>query len=133
MSVLECTSCAQARLPPTPPWYKTFFLSYLSEPANAGYTVDADVTNVALSSVTPASPTTSTATPSKGGSSTNVGAIVGGVVGGVAAVALVTVLALWLVAKKKHSSRVSTPPPPTCTSVACFQGQALLQVRYPHA
>ena len=78
----------------------------------AGYTVDANLNSVTLSSTSPASPSTATqGSSSSGGSSTNVGAIVGGVVGGVAAVALAAILALWLFGKKRRHSKVSTPFP----------------------
>ena len=63
----------------------------------AGYSVDADVTAVNLTAVAaPAPVSSSPAAAAKGGSSTNVGAIVGGVIGGVCGVGLIALLITWL-------------------------------------
>jgi hypothetical protein len=66
--------------------------------AARGYTIDADVTAVAVSAVMGGAPAPVGApgTSSSSGSSSNTGAIVGGVVGGIVGVALIAILAVWL-------------------------------------
>ena len=81
----------------------------------AGYTIDADVTNVQVSTVTPSSPqapppaasVTTSPSSSSSGSGHNTGAIVGGVVGGVVGAALLALLALFIVRKtRKPAAKV---------------------------
>lgn len=72
-----------------------------------GYTIDADVDSVTVSTVTggapsPTSTPTTSSGSSSGGSSSNTGAIVGGVVGGIVGLALITLLAVWLYTHNKR-------------------------------